>query len=122
MCARRLLSCRVLLVQTSLLNDFDVPWPSAVENLWSVSGSASTVPVSASFVTCTMQMSYFARFWMVVTAPLTSAVLLLIMPAYYFWRSGRGSSRGDRDAEANARRTAHWGRWRTGVLVVSYLL
>lgn len=89
-----------------LMNDFDVPWPASVEQLWSVTGSASTVPVSASFVTCTLQLSYYARFWLAATAPLTGAAVLLVMPLYNRLVST----------------SAHWGRYRTGVLVISVLL
>lgn len=92
-----------------------VPWPSSVAQLWSFSGSASTVPVSASFVTCTLTMSYYVRFWLAAASPAIAAVVLLVMPLYTMLVSGPADA-------ATGRRSPQWGNYRTGVLVVAYLL
>lgn len=96
-----------------LMNDFEVPWPSSVGQMWGLAGAASTVPVTASFVTCTLQLSVWTRFWLAAASPVVAALVLLAMPIYYVVSALR-VRREDR--------SPHWGRYRTAVLVVAYLL
>lgn len=89
------------------MNDYEVPWPNVLSGFWNLAGAASTVPVSASFVTCTLQLSYFARFWIAALSPVCAGIALLVIPI---------------TSKLLRRGSAHWGRYRTALLCVCYLL
>lgn len=55
------------------------------------------------------------RFWLAAASPAIASVVLLVMPAYNMFFAGRVDN-------ATGRRSPHWGKYRTGVLVVAYLL
>ena len=74
---------------SGFMADFEVPWPAYISNMWSASNSVSTVPLSASFITCTIRWSFYDQFWMLAAAPLVTALLLLAIPAARRLATGR---------------------------------
>lgn len=102
-------TCKTLFnyAQTAgFFNGFDVSWPAAVGQYWAVSGSASTVPVSASFVSCALNFGFYARFWLATLAPVIAAVLLLVIPLWPLVRSGH----------------PNWSLYRTAVQIATFVL
>lgn len=67
------------------MNSFDIPWPAAVSSMWSSSGSASTLPVGAGFVTCVLDIGQYELFWVAIALPVVIAVVLGVL-----WATARG--------------------------------
>jgi len=76
------------------LGGFQVPWGPAVSTLFSMTSSASSAPVSAGFVQCTVGLSAFQRFTLAALTPVVGAIALLVIPLYVCYlprESGRDS-------------------------------
>ena len=89
-------------------NDFHIPWPQFVADMWTTSGSASSLPMSVSFVACTIKAGFYDTFWAVVASPVALAAVCLVIPVV-----GKVLRKGS---------VATWGLYRTSVTVGAYLL
>ena len=89
-----------------MLLSCQIPWPAFVADMWSTSGSGSSLPLSGGFVSCTLALGFYGKFWMVVLSPIVLCSALLLIPL-----AGRVSGG-----------HASWTAYRCAVLVSTYLL
>jgi hypothetical protein len=61
----------------SFLKDFNLLWPPIIANMFSVSGSVSSLPLGSSFVSCTLGWSFFAKLTFFLVLPLASVLVPL---------------------------------------------
>jgi len=114
----------------SFFNDYSIPWhPSWVAQMWSTSGSVSSIPLSAGFVSCTVGLSFYAKFRMLAMAPAVTAVVLLAIPAWSYLaalcravRSTGTGHRGGASAPGQAHVGSVWSTYTTAWLVLAYLI
>ena len=102
------------------MNDFAIPWPGFVADMWGTSNAVSTVPVSASFISCTIGWTFYQRFWVMAMLPLLGALVLLVIPVSRCLRSVASSAK--RAAGGGTVVGGTWTTYRTGVLALAYLV
>lgn len=65
-----------------------MPWGSEVSTFFSISSSATSAPVGAGFVQCTLHLTPFERFRASVSSPVVASLVLLAVCLYVAWQHG----------------------------------